>query len=72
MNPDSLPATTSFNWNILFSEVKDRMNKERVKGLNEEEINENSKTNHDPACTSCLDSTVYFSSCRVSIVSLIT
>lgn len=40
------------------------MIEERVKGLNEEEINENSRTNPDPACTSCLDSTLYFSSCR--------
>lgn len=57
MNPGSLPATASFNWNILFSEVRDRMNEERVKGLNEEEINENSTNIHDPGGTSCLDST---------------
>lgn len=45
MNPDSLPATASFNGNILSSEVRDRMNEEIVKGLNEEGINENSTTN---------------------------
>lgn len=59
MNPHSLPATASFNWNILLSKVRDRMNEQRVKGLNEEEINENSTNNHDPGCTGCLNSTLY-------------